>query len=239
MNQKNENLIKRGFFENKDLEEYSKLNEEELINLSKNSTAQKRAIAVNLLNNFNNSNKYSPYFLEILSHEKKLYVRLEIAKSLEKGNIETAKLMIPYLDKIPNKQYKSLPKKVSKKKTYLIPRDLIARILSKMDIAIFPLILELLCSNNLEIISESLDIFGYMVFHNQKLETGSNFKYLTYLFDKYKNNDLILWKITMCLSSFRNNDSISFLKKIKNFTNNEIINLEADRSIFLIKEKLL
>ncbi|MDL2246290.1 hypothetical protein LJB96_01595 [Methanobrevibacter sp. OttesenSCG-928-K11] len=144
--------------------------------------------------------------------------------------------MIPYLSKIPNNQHKKLPKKISTKKSYLIPRDLIGRILSKMNISIFPLILGLLDSKNQEIISESVDIFAYMVFHNKSLESLDNFMYLEKLFDLYSNNDLILWKIIMASSAFRQDYSIDFLIKINNILNNDIIKQEISRSIELIEK---
>lgn len=144
--------------------------------------------------------------------------------------------MIPYLSKIPNNQHNKLPKKISTKKSYLIPRDLIGRSLSKMNISIFPLILELLNSKNQEIILESIDIFGFMVFYNKTLESLYNFRYLEKLFELYGNNDLILWKIVMASSAFRNDYSTDFLIKIKNISNNDIINQEINRSIKLIEK---
>ena len=238
MKSRKDQLKDRGYFTKKDLEKYHNFSNGELLNLTKDLIPQKRAIAIHLLSFKNTSNNYTSYFLELFKDEKKLYVRLEIAKALKKGNIQTAKLMIPYLNKIPNNQYNSLPTKISVKKTYLIPRDLIGRILSKMDIAIFPLILELLKTSNLELLSESLDIFGFMIFHNQELATFENFKILSDLFEKYKSNDLILWKIVMVTSAFRNSESIDFLNNIKEFSSHEIIKNEVDRSIFLIEKNM-
>lgn len=228
-------LKERGYFKESDLEKYLNLSEDELFILTKSEIPQKRAIAISLLQEKNTLNTYTSYFLELLKVEKKLYVKLELTKALEKGDIQTAKSMIIYLNKIPNNQYKTLPNKVSKKKTYLIPRDLIGRTLSKMDIVIFPLVLELLSSKNLGILSESIDIFGFMIFHNQELATQINFNLLVNLFEKYKSNELITWKIIMAFAAFRIPENISFLNSIGDF-NNDILNLELKRSLFLINK---
>lgn len=235
MNSSYDQLKERGYFKESDLEKYLNLSEDELFILTKSEIPQKRAIAISLLQEKNTLNTYTSYFLELLKVEKKLYVKLELTKALEKGDIQTAKSMIIYLNKIPNNQYKTLPNKVSKKKTYLIPRDLIGRTLSKMDIVIFPLVLELLSSKNLGILSESIDIFGFMIFHNQELATQINFNLLVNLFEKYKSNELITWKIIMAFAAFRIPENISFLNSIGDF-NNDILNLELKRSLFLINK---
>ncbi len=166
----------RGFFTNKELNNFINLNKDDLIKLSNSSVPKERSIAISLLSQYNQDNSLTKYFLDKWVKEDKLYVRLEIAKSLEKGNIDTARLMSNYILKIPNNQYKKIPAKPYSKKTYVIPRDLICRSLARMDISIFPFILELF--DNKEILSEIIDVFGFMVYHNPQLDNEENLGFI-------------------------------------------------------------
>lgn len=85
-----------------------------------------------------NSKSAAVLLLEQLAQEKCLYTRLAICETLEKGTEETAEKMLPWLGRIGKNQYKALPDKVSAKKSFPLPRDLIARSLARMDMAVFP-----------------------------------------------------------------------------------------------------
>ena len=101
--------------------------------------------------------------LKQLCVEKCLYTKISICESLEKSDndcITTARKMTAYLGKIGNNQHKILPEKVSKKKSFPLPRDIIARSLGKMDITIYPVLLELIHSRDVCKISEVLDAIG-------------------------------------------------------------------------------
>lgn len=198
---------------------------------SKNSV--ERTVAVNIL-----SKKYikNIFFVQILldrlCKEKCLYTRIEICKSLEKGDINTARLMINYLGKIGKNQHLSLPKSVSKKNSYPLPRDLIARTLGKMDICIFDILLEEAVKDNTSI--EIIDAIGYMAFYNKELATEDNLYKVFNIMTRDISNKLIIYKITTCLSAFNCNKSIEMLNKIKKNYRNTIIYEEADRSLKLI-----
>ncbi|CRF34870.1 hypothetical protein BRSU_2301 [Brachyspira suanatina] len=171
-----------------------------------------------------------------LSIEKSLYTKIAICETLQCGNIDTAEKMTEYLGIIGNNQYKKLPKKISSKKSYPLPRDIIARTLSKMDISIIPALIKILKSNNLIKIYEAIDAFGYICFYNKTLQNEKNLEYIIKLMNKYKDDKLLIWKCLTCLSSFN-------LEKSKNilniFIDNEenILSLEAKRSLSILNKK--
>ena len=78
-----------------------------------------------------------------------MYTKIAICETLQKGNEQTIALMIPYLGRIGNNQYKNIPSKPSQKKSYPLPPDIIARILSNMDSQYIPLFIEYLKKNEL------------------------------------------------------------------------------------------
>lgn len=221
----------RGYFRKEDVNDYIHLNKDGLIKLSNSEIPKERAIAVSLLTPFNNDNSLTKFLLDKWVSEDKLYVRLEIAKSLENGNIDTARLMSDYILKIPTKQYKKVPSKPYSKKTYVIPRDLICRSLARMDISIFPFILELF--DNKEILSEIIDVFGFMVYHNPELDTEDNLEFILSVLEDNKENELIYWKSTMALAGFSSKKAKIILEKIRDTASNEVISKEAERALSL------
>ena len=64
---------------------------------------------------------------------------------------------IIYLAKIGKNQYKELPSEPSRKKSYPLPRDIIARTLAKMDTSIMPFLMKVLKEDDLSKISEVID----------------------------------------------------------------------------------
>lgn len=170
--------------------------------------------------------------LKQLSVEKCLYTKIAICKSLEQGNIDTAEQMIKYLGIIGNNQHKKLPDRVSAKKSFPLPRDIIARSLSKMDVSIFPLLLEVLNSGSETQIREVLDAVGFMAFYNCKLANKKTAKEIYKIIEKHKGNDLIIWKSILCLSAFPLPKSVELLTAFSHQTN--IFGKEANRSLKLI-----
>ena len=169
-----------------------------------------------------------------LSKEKSLYTKIAICETLQNGNIDSAKEMINYIGKIGDNQYKKLPEKVSLKKTYPMPRDIIARTLSKMNIDIFPILIDILEGDDLIKIYEVIDAVGFMVFHNKDLSNDKNLNYIINLIKKYKDNKLVLWKCITCLSAFNLEKSKDTLNSFVNNDNKDIFSLEAKRSLSIL-----
>lgn len=172
--------------------------------------------------------------LECLAVEKCLYTRIAICETLEKGDLCTARRMVQYLGKIGRNQHRQLPDKVSAKKSFPLPRDIIARTLGRMDISVYPVMEDVLVSGDLMKMREVLDAIGYMVFYNPKLATEANVAQILAMADF---DDIILvWKMLLCLSAFPLPES---LKVLENFSGREdILGQEAMRSIRMIKRSM-
>ena len=173
--------------------------------------------------------------LEQLSQEKCLYTRLAICEALEKGTAETAKIMLPWLGRIGNNQYKALPYKVSAKKSFPLPRDLIARSLARMDAAVFPLLLQLFNTGSEQQISEALDAAGFMAFYHPALADGENAERILRLLHSHSGSEIIVWKVLLCLSAFPVPEAVRVLEGYA--VRDDIFGKEAQRSLHLVERK--
>ncbi len=210
---------------------------EELINyLNDDDPIRRTSAAINLRPY---ADEASDDLLFYLFEEKSLYTKMAICETLQNGNSDTARKMTAYLGIIGNNQYKKLPKKVSSKKSYPIPRDIIARTLAKMNINIFPVLLDVLKGNDLIKIYEIIDSIGYMVFYNKSLQNDKNLKYILKLMNKYKDDKLLIWKCIICLSAFNLRKSEDILNTFINEDNKDILSLEAKRSLFILNNRKL
>lgn len=231
------NLKKRGYINEIDLEEYLDLSPKELLILLKSSKAYDRTIAVRLLdrNNTLSQTELSNRLLHILAKEKSLYTKIEICNVLAKSTIQTAKAMIAYLCKIGSNQHRCLPGKVSKKGSYPLPRDIIARTLGKMNIEVLSPLLDTLEQKDINQIREVIDAIGYMCFYNEIANEELVIEKLMKCFNIYKNDDIIRWKIVMAFSSFKDEAVITWLEIIGKTDKEKLIRNEAKRSLKLLR----
>lgn len=227
MKSKLSDLKKRGMVTGEEILSFSNLPIEELVKLLHSENACERsAAAINLLPV---SDMAADELLTQLSFEKCLYTKISICESLEKGNIETAKKMSKFLGMIGNNQYIKLPEKVSAKKSYPLPRDIIARVLGKMDALIYPVLDDILKTAYTEQISEALDAIGFMVFYNPQLVNSVNVKSILRILNIYKDNEIIVWKSILCLSAFPLLESAEVLETYA--MRKDILGKEAIRSL--------
>jgi len=233
-------LRKRGMLEQSDIDKYMFLSREQLLDYLNSKLPIERSAAIRTLSEKCDcdNEKFVSALLNRLCMEKALYTKIEICSALEKGNKNTAKLITAYLGKIGNNQHKKLPDRVSKKVSYPLPRDIIARSLGKMDTAVLPIMLEVLKSNNTDKISEILDAIGFLVFYHQELATSNNVYCILETLATYLYNEVIVWKITLCLSAFPLKESVDTLNQIKSSDCKQVIIDEVTRSLNLIKIRL-
>ena len=232
-------LIKRGWFDESQISKFLNLDLNSLLNLLKSDKPNERSIASFLLGvkfNVNNKEIYKS-LIDALLNESALYARIEISKVLEKGDCSVAEYMVNFLAKIGNNQYKKLPKKVSKKVSYPLPRDIIARMLGKMDKANFCILIYSLTKCTTEQLHELLDSIGFMIFYNPSLVNLKNFNIIIGLFNKYKDDEIMVWKLITVLSAFNIGESKLFLLKTKDNFSNKVLVLECERSLRLICTK--
>lgn len=230
---KREDLYRRGLASEKDKEALAGVSKSQLLELLRAGCAAERSAAAGFLSPEEEDSVQA--LLEQLSIEKCLYTRIAIAQSLEKGAYLAASRMTAYLGRIGVNQYRALPNRVSKKKSFPLPRDFIARSLGKMSPAVFPILLEVLKTGEAIKIREGLDAIGYMVFYHQELATVQNAGQVLGLRKCWQEDDVILWKMTRCLAAFPCEESEALLMKLLHVPS--VIGMEAGKSLDLWKRK--
>jgi len=240
MKSSKEDLKNRGYIEdNEIITYYELLTFDELSILIKSKKAFERTIAIRLLKNSSDISRLdlTVILLEILVNEKHLYTKIEICDVLEKGDSEIAEQMLKYVGKIGKNQHVKLPKEVSKKVSYPLPRDIMARVMGKMNISILPTLIEALSNCDVFEIREVIDAIGFLCFYNDVTNEGFVVKELLKCYEKYKYDNIVRWKITMGLSAFNNEFAISKLKEIIEKETEELILKETYRALKLIENR--
>ena len=149
MKSSNEQLKNRGYATIEDIDKYVDLNENELLALLKSKEPHKRTVAIKLLSNkIQSDNDMINLFCNMLLHENKLYTKIELCNALSKASVESAKIMVNYLGIIGENQYKELPDKKFNKKSYPLPRDIVARTLAHMGVDVLPELIKTLKTHN-------------------------------------------------------------------------------------------
>lgn len=227
MKSSNEDLHKRGYVTKKDIELFPVTSQEQLLNMLHSNDAVTRTLAACHL--VAKDERAASELLKQLLVEQCLYTKIAICDSLEKGDCTTAKLMVQYLGKIGNNQHHTLPDKVSKKKSFPLPRDIIARSLGRMSVEIFPVLQEVVKGSEVHKILEVLDAIGLMVYYNQELATSEYVNLILSLLEYDINQLMILWKAILCLSVFPLPESKKVLLHYVDRT--DVIGMEAQRSL--------
>lgn len=229
-------LEKRGFVKEIDTLPYHDYLDSQLFQLLTSKKANERTIAVRLLARRLPIDDLAQLLLDLLAKESSLYTKIEIGKALEMGTSKTCQMMGSYLGTIGSNQYQEIPAKVSKKISYPLPRDIVARIMGRMTTNNIDTMIAVLNSNEISKISEVLDAIGFLVFYHPELSTYQNFQQIKKIATKYLNNKLILWKCITCFSAFPLEESEQFLTLLKTTENHLTILMEIDRSLILIKK---
>lgn len=225
-------LRKRGMAEEADIRALSQMPTADLLGLLVSGEPHIRsAAAINLCDCVD---RVSSQLLLQLSRESCLYTRIAIGESLQEGSLITARKMADYLGRIGNNQHRVLPERVSAKKTFPLPRDIIARYMGRMDPAVFPFILEVLGSEDTVKIYEALDAAGDMVFRNPVLGNQEHCEFLISLVFRHEADVMVRWKVILCLSVFPCRNARIFLRS--HIDDGSVIGLEARRSLAWIGE---
>ncbi|OJG23836.1 hypothetical protein RU95_GL001976 [Enterococcus avium] len=216
---------RRGWAENNELFPYKEKQLAELIELLSSKEAHERTISAKLLPiNCDTVN----ILLHSLIKEPALYTRLAITEKLESGDSMTAQQMIPFLAEIGTNQHR-FPVAPSKKKSFPLPRDLIARSLGRMKPEIFPVLLKAATQLPNSKLRELIDAIGYMAFYNPSLATVQNYQSLLEIRNSYKSDLLIQWKFLICFSAFPQSKAL--------LVEEEQFIPEAQRSLIILNTK--
>lgn len=233
-------LKSRGMITSDDIKQYNNHTQVELLDLLKSKEAYKRTIAVKLLSEkFDLKDDLICLFLHTLKQERKLYTKIELCDALSKGDVQSAKIMVGYLGQIGNNQHTVLPTNGFNKKSYPLPRDIIARILAHMDKDILQVLMDVLKTNNILAIREVIDAIGFICFYNKMNSNTQIVDVLMLCLKENYNDDIIRWKLVRAFESFNDNKVIKTLIDIEQNDSQPIIRNEAKRSLSIISNRIL
>ncbi|MDK7991064.1 hypothetical protein ACHEVJ_04110 [Enterococcus raffinosus] len=166
--------------------------------------------------------------LHSLMTETALYTRLAMTEKLEGGDSSTALKMIGFLGKIGKNQHR-IPIAPSKKKSFPLLRDLMARSLGRMNPELFPVLLASAEELPPLKLSELIDAIGYMAFYHPALATAQNYQRLLQIKNSYDHDPLIQWKCLICFSAFPQSKDL--------LAQEDQFSMEAQRSLSLLALK--
>ncbi|MFK5707553.1 HEAT repeat domain-containing protein [Lysinibacillus boronitolerans] len=232
-------LTRRGKITIEDLQHYNNHKKTELLEMITSKEACKRTIAVKLLSASQDLNDdLIRLFLQTLTKEKKLYTKIEICEGLSKGGVQSAKIMVDYLGQIGNNQHTVLPTNGFNKKSYPLPRDIIARTLAHMKENILPVLMDVLKTNNIPAIREVIDAIGFICFYNKIQSNTQIIDALLLCLKNNYNDDITRWKLVRAFESFNDNKAIKILMDIEQNDSQPIIRNEAKRSLSVINKRI-
>lgn len=262
MKSSKESLQQRGFASEEEIETLRQAPQDELMKLLQTAGPVARTAAACCLARSIDNPDVAEALLSQLSRERCLYTRIAVCEALQAGSVSTAEKMVCYLGKIGTNQHRSLPLKPSGKKSFPLPRDLIARSLGKMEPSILPVLLEVLNSADSPRISEALDAIGFLVFYHPELATPVHFEAISLVLHTYwdillqsaapeadsalqkhiepspeyiESAQVIVWKCLLCLSAFPLKQSVDLLEEFA--PREDLLGLEARRSLALISQR--
>lgn len=142
---------------------------------------------------------YLPLLIGQLQQESALYTKIEICTCLAEWGEPAIGWLIPLLGRIGRNQH-HVPQNIDLgKKSYPLPRDIVARILSKMGPVSLPYLQDVLHTDNAWAIYEAVDAIGYIAWHHHDnaLEQA-----ILHLLSARTQDPLMVWKCLRCLQAF-------------------------------------
>ena len=222
-----EELIKRGQASEEHLAPCHDKSSSELLELLKSREPVDRTVAAKLLVKFPEPEVISR-LIQILRSEDKLYTRIAITETL--GELGEAALpeLVKYLGKIGNNQHRELPAKPFEKPNYPLPRDIVARTITKIGVPALTALRKVLESGRQEQVLEALDALGHIAFYEKDRKS---FSQVVACLDRFPNDVLVHWKVYRALQSFPNQEAIAILEYVVNNDERRELVWEAERSL--------
>jgi len=209
------------------------LAKDELMCLLQSAVSTDRTIAAKLLGHHQDVETMNA-LINALIVEKKLYAKIALTESICLFGGRASEVLIKHLGEIGNNQYKKLPDKPFKKNNYPLPRDIVARTLCKIGVPALDHLKECMHSGAYSQIVEAVDAIGFISYYHHNNDC---FEDILELFIKYKEDNLMIWKLIRSLQAFSNDRSIELLKT---YTNSDIkqFKWESLRSLEQIKSRV-
>ncbi|MBH0099989.1 hypothetical protein I6E68_12680 [Salinibacterium sp. NSLL150] len=230
----------RGFLRDEDLDASRHLSAAELTRQLDSTDAVERSAAVRLLSRAAGPDaSLDQLFVERLTRETKLYTKLELCEALQAGGQETAQRLIPLLGAIGRNQHEQPSTEAFKKTSYPLPRDIVARVLARMDPVVLPPLIAAVVDGPRTRAVEAIDAVGFLCFYSA-VTTPDRLAALNALTEKLRGNpddELMQWKIVRALESFNHPNAKLLLERLVAGSTNPVIVQEAQRSLALVVEQ--
>ncbi len=177
-------------------------------------------------------------FISLLSEklfiEKKLYTKLALCECLAGYGFKAIPYLMPMLGKIGNNQHKAIGLLDNGKKSFPLPRDIVARILIRIGPIVFKEIRKIIATGNRDQILEAIDVVGHVTWNFQDYSCEG---ILIGLLEKSGEDILMQWKIIRAFQSFKSIKIINILEKVTQ-GNNDVLVSEAKRSLNRIHSRV-
>jgi len=208
---------------------YNTLSDEELIELLLDNSAQKRTASANLLNYRKCTSAILP-LCEALIKEKALYSKLSICYALERLGTEVLPFLIPLLGRVGNNRHEKLPEAGFYKKSYPLPRDIVARIIIRIGPPALIYLRPVLVSGSRIAVLEAIDAAGHISFYSKNDLLKSD---LANLYNKNPQDELMIWKILRAFQGINSGEINTILEEVIYYSKIPVHRWEAARSLAL------
>ncbi|MFR7592695.1 MAG: hypothetical protein ACLUVC_14745 [Longibaculum sp.] len=226
-----EYLEKRGCISQRKLFEFKQMTKEELLTQLDGDPITRTSCIYFFSAKFHNDSDFTNVLLNQLIRETAINARIEIQDNLATyGNVYE---MCQFLGKVGHNQHREIPPRVSLKKSYPLPRDLVARSLGHAEGKVYPDFLKAMKTLNRDQLLEGIDAFGFFCFYNRDVVDQQAYQLIEDFVHQYENDELMTWKLTICLSAFP--QSVPLLSEIKNKQKHPTIQAEVERSLMIIE----
>lgn len=225
----NTSAEKRGFTTKQFDNTFNLLSDEELIKLLADNSAQKRTAAANLLNYRKCSSAICP-LCDALKMEKALYSKISICNALAGFGTEALPFLIPLLGEIGNNRHENLPVAGFYKKSYPLPRDIVARIIIRIGEPALIFLREVLISGSRKAVLEAVDAVGHISFYSKNELLKND---LVNLYNKNLHDELLLWKILRAFQGINSVEINTILEEVIYNSKIPVLRWEAARSLAL------
>lgn len=226
-------LAGRGFVGPGEEEAYCFLTPEALLSLLESKLPTERTIAARLLAQWTDERAVAPLCKALLA-EQKLYTKIEICNALAGFGSAAVESLIPLLGRIGNNQHQTIPNNGFNKKSFPLPRDLVARVLIRMGPVAVPALVKVLESGAASLVSEAIDALGYLGFYDSSINV---FPHLQRCYQRYQHQPLMVWKIVRAMSGC--DEARDFLESLYPTSQHIGIKREIDRSLKILDWRIV
>lgn len=236
-----EQLRSRGYPQEEDLEIVRSLAAAEMVSLLASPSSAVRTAAVRSIVALGPlDDAATNQLVDALRHETQLYTKLELSSALERGGAVSTRALIPWLGLIGTNQHRRPDVKEFKKSSYPLPRDIVARILARVDVSTLPLLTAALKKSDRVALTEAVDAVGFMCFYaanGDRAEKRAALDALLDLYSESRDDDLLRWKVVRCFQSFNAPQIYTLLNEVEHSDSHPVLRQEARRSLNVVQTR--